>query len=611
MSSQGQGDTKPDVTKSGDGGGNRYNKKKGRFRGQRPRYVTPKFKGETEALSGQIYDVGRNNQAELFTETTKKLAGYAGRTYKEPQDIRRAIEDVAEINIPMPVERIVITDKKLRDKLYENDTGTRLNLNDGANFTAYGEEIEETGLSNVTKGTIRKKNGQPVKCYTCGGNHYQSDCPLNTDENNDKDETTNITDGSTKDKNTESNTSTINTTSTGTMESPIEATLVGTANVTTGSTNDWGSFNFGGVQFLNLSTDCKNKKSNIHEGMTLINAEELLGKDVSTKLEHVMEQSGRGPICQWWILLDSQSTVDVFCNAKLLDQIHEVPVSLKILSTGGISTTNKIGLLRGYGWVWYHPTGIANILSLSRVKEKFCVSFDSDKDNMFHVHLGGGVVRSYRESGRGLYFSDVRDLDNGIVFVNTVDYNKNKHSRQAYLRALNARLLQNRMGGPSYEHFKSIIRNNELHNCPITETDIDIAEDIFGKSLQCLKGKQTRKNSIHVKEIFLKVPHNILASYGNVTLSADVMSVNGLKFLITHSRHIRFTTTELVHTTHDTVILKGIGNVRNIYKKRGFMVRLMLMDGAFESLRGALAEKHIESNICSENEHVGEIERTI
>ena len=121
MSSQGQGDTKPDVTKSGDGGGNRYNKKKGRFRGQRPRYVTPKFKGETEALSGQIYDVGRNDQAELFTETTKKLAGYAGRTYKEPQDIRRAIEDVAEINIPMPVERTAITDKKLRDKIYKKD----------------------------------------------------------------------------------------------------------------------------------------------------------------------------------------------------------------------------------------------------------------------------------------------------------------------------------------------------------------------------------------------------------------------------------------------------------------------------------------------------------
>ena len=125
------------------------------------------------------------------------------------------------------------------------------------------------------------------------------------------------------------------------------------------------------------------------------------------------------------------------------------------------------------------------------------------------------------------------------------------------------------------------------------------------KSLQCLKGKSTRKSSIHAREILIKVPYNILASYGNVTLTADVMSVNGLNFFITHSRHLRFTTTELVQTTHNPVILKGILNARNIYKKRGFMVRMMMMDVAFESLRHALAEKKIEPNICSENEHVG------
>ena len=166
------------------------------------------------------------------------------------------------------------------------------------------------------------------------------------------------------------------------------------------------------------------------------------------------------------------------------------------------------------------------------------------------------------------------------------------------------------MGGPSYEHFQLIICNKKLHNYPVIEADIKNTEEIFGKSLQCLKGKQTRKGSIHVQENLLKVPHNILASYGNFTLSADVMSVNGLEFLITHLGHIRFTNTELVHRTNDSVILKGISNVRSIYCKCGFMVRLMLMDGAFESRQASLAEKHIESNIYLENEHVGKIECT-
>ena len=40
------------------------------------------------------------------------------------------------------------------------------------------------------------------------------------------------------------------------------------------------------------------------------------------------------------------------------------------------------------------------------------------------------------------------------------------------------------------------------------------------------------------------------------------------------------------------------------------MVQHMMIDGAFESLRPALAGKHIKSNICFESKHVGKIERT-
>ena len=40
------------------------------------------------------------------------------------------------------------------------------------------------------------------------------------------------------------------------------------------------------------------------------------------------------------------------------------------------------------------------------------------------------------------------------------------------------------------------------------------------------------------------------------------------------------------------------------------MIRHMLLDGAFESMQHALAEKYIKTTICSENEHIGEIECT-
>ena len=80
-----------------------------------------KFKGETNGLYGNVYNVGTTTQAEQFTETTKKLASYAGRTCKEPQDIHRAIEDLKEVTIAMPDERLGITDLTLKAKLYEKD----------------------------------------------------------------------------------------------------------------------------------------------------------------------------------------------------------------------------------------------------------------------------------------------------------------------------------------------------------------------------------------------------------------------------------------------------------------------------------------------------------
>ena len=125
MSSPGQVESNTDVNRvknEGSGGGYKGNRRRNMMpAGQRARFRTTKFKGETTALQGHIFDVGITNQADLFTETTKKLSSYAGRTCKEPQDIRRAIEDIKKITITMPVECMGIADKKFRDKLYEKD----------------------------------------------------------------------------------------------------------------------------------------------------------------------------------------------------------------------------------------------------------------------------------------------------------------------------------------------------------------------------------------------------------------------------------------------------------------------------------------------------------
>ena len=50
-----------------------------------------------------------------------------------------------------------------------------------------------------------------------------------------------------------------------------------------------------------------------------------------------------------------------------------------------IRTTNIVGDLKGYGMVWCHKNGIANIVSLAKVSTGPKVKFDSVAGNRFEV----------------------------------------------------------------------------------------------------------------------------------------------------------------------------------------------------------------------------------
>jgi hypothetical protein len=122
----------------------------------------------------------------------------------------------------------------------------------------------------------------------------------------------------------------------------------------------------------------------------------------------------------------------------------------------GKAVTSQAGELAGYGTVWYHPSGIANILSLAHVREKgFKVQYD-DKNNQFSITNLDGKTRTFQQSPRGLYYMDTATetksettltalseydnsfVSNGMVLVNTVEENKSNFSHRDYLRAVQA-----------------------------------------------------------------------------------------------------------------------------------------------------------------------------
>ena len=67
-----------------------------------------------------------------------------------------------------------------------------------------------------------------------------------------------------------------------------------------------------------------------------------------------------GQLSKTWILLDNQSTVDIFYNGALLTNICRSISSMDIHHNAGVAMTNMVGDLCGYGmvqsqWNWKHP----------------------------------------------------------------------------------------------------------------------------------------------------------------------------------------------------------------------------------------------------------------
>jgi hypothetical protein len=193
--------------------------------------------------------------------------------------------------------------------------------------------------------------------------------------------------------------------------------------------------------------------------------------------------------------------------------------------------------------VWYSDSAIANILSLSRVKKKFPITYDSKNDNEFHVIKPDKHV-VFKESDSGLYYHDTTDgafrmLNANKTDIDTIKTNREGFTERDYERAKRARKALALAGYPSPKDLKYMASSNIIKNCYVTSTDVANANTIFGPDLATLKGKTVRITPPPVATDYVQIPKETMSLNRNTTLASDIMFVNGLPFLVSISQKIK------------------------------------------------------------------------
>ena len=309
-----------------------------------------------------------------------------------------------------------------------------------------------------------------------------------------------------------------------------------------------------------------------------------------------------------WLLLDSCSTTNLISNKSWLHNIHNDGTSISVRCNAGTIRLTHKGYFGSYPEpVWFHPDGIANIMSLDNVAKYFRITMDTEADNAMLLHRDDGSTMKFIPNGKGLYHYNLNTEDGGLwSFITTVTGKADKYTHRAIQRARAARRFQNIIMRPGARQLMDVAVTH-LKGCPLTKADVQAAEDIYGPNLGALKGKTVDRPNPHVPAGVDQVPISIMDIQQSVTLAIDIMFINKVAFFITTSRNLKFGTVEAISNRQVTTIVAKLKSVCQIYHHRGFRVNAILGDPEFEPIRSTFPQL----NCCAADEHVPDIERYI
>ena len=322
------------------------------------------------------------------------------------------------------------------------------------------------------------------------------------------------------------------------------------------------------------------------------------------------------------IILDSGSTISLFRDKKLLKDIQFAKNSLLMLTNAGKKQITKQGNIPGFGRVWFDPSAVANLFSLSDIiRRGNRVVFDSDKANRFEIYTKNGTVIHYDLNERDLYAlskviksgEDEGVCTNQVTIPNAPAKLIEGLTPRELDRARAARKLYHDLGAPGYPELRHILSTNGIRDCPVSVEDMKLAEKAFGKDVAVLKGKRTRPHPPVVrKDDIVDLPSEL--QLRSVDIAMDVVYVEDQAFLNAVDRSAKFKSLACLGTSKKVTadqLLQGIRQVVHHYKKQNIDVDFLHLDNEFKSFKLKIEKEFgCQVNLCNPDEHVGDIERS-
>ena len=286
----------------------------------------------------------------------------------------------------------------------------------------------------------------------------------------------------------------------------------------------------------------------------------------------------------------------------------------------------------GMRWCPYDENGVANIIAAvwfpdngyrvtydSTVEDAFTVydhddtelmKFVRNEDGLYIFEMPCTVVERIAQKKKMApppltmhmnddYYNDDDSIDDEFAgptdqhsyMVSTVKENRLGYTEKDFQGAKRARTLYRILGCPTTEHLRQFIRQNLAQDNPVTVTDVNNAEKIFGPDVGTLKGKSTRSKPVPIKEDVVAIPKEITEQYTKLVLHFDLMFINGLPLLTCIDGSIRYRITIPLNNQTAKELYSALDKVFRHYNGAGFLFKFLSCDQQFKPLMDPIKDK--------------------